>query len=87
MGVPNNYIHIIMRMDKNPKVDALALDEIFQFHSESTVCQTVGKHWTLHPEGRYMMGDHNLLTSCAGFDGLLHESKTPLVFLVEIGKG
>ena len=50
MGIPYYHIHIVMRVTIDPIVDAVDFDEIFQLYGEGTICQTVSKHRTLHPE-------------------------------------
>ena len=50
MGIPYYHIHIVMRVTIDPIVDAVAFDEIFQFHDEGSVRLTISKHRTLHPE-------------------------------------
>ena len=76
-----------MRVAIDPIVDIVTLDKILQFHGEGSIRLTIGKLGVLHLEGWHMMRDHNLLSGCAGFDGLLHEGKTTVVFPIEIGKG
>ena len=87
MDATDSLVNVAMGMTVNPVVDAASCNIVCKFDGEGSVDVTSQKLRRHQLEGRYMMGNDNLMLGSTRGYRLLDKFKASFVFAIEIGKG